>query len=82
MYKELIKRYISHLKLDHIKEYAKSQNIILNQEEAQIIYDFILKNYNSLLEDNTTILGLKKLIREDLYNTIFLLYQKKKTKYL
>ena len=82
MYKELIKKYISHLTIQHIKDYAQKENIILSEKEAEIINQFIHKNYLNLLEDNTTIIQLKNLLREDLYEKVYLLYQKNKTKYL
>ena len=82
MYKELIKKYVKYLTINHIKEYAKIEHIMINDEEASILHQFIMENYLSLLEDNTTIFQLKGLIREDLYNTIYNLYQENKTKYL
>jgi len=82
MYKELIKKYIGNLKLEHLRMYASSENIVLSDEELSIIYQFIQQNYESLLEDNTTILQLKNLLREDLYEQLLFLYQKNKTKYL
>lgn len=82
MYRELIKKYISFLKIQHIKEYANRMNIILSEEECLILYQFIKDHYLELLDDNTTIIQLKSLIREDLYQEIDCLYQENKAKYL
>lgn len=82
IYKELIQKYISYLKESHIQEFAMKNNISLSQEEVTIIYQFIKKNYLSLIEDNTTILELKKVLREDLYQQLYSMYQEYKTTYL
>ena len=82
MNKELIKKYIHHLQIKHIKDYAKSQNIFLSEEEATILYQFIQNHYEQLLEDSTTIFQLKDLIREDLYQQVVSLYHEKRRIFL
>ena len=58
-----------------IKEYALSQNIELTNYELNIIYNFILKYYNDLLnKDDTPLIKLKDHLNKDLYNKIISLY--------
>ena len=82
IYREIIKKYIHQLQPIHIEEYAKKKRIFLTNEEVQILYSFIQKNYLSLLDDNTTIFQLKSFLREDLFEKILFLYQENKEKYL
>ena len=81
MYQDFIKKYVHYLNIHHIKDYAKSKNIMITDEEAIILCDFIKENYHYLMEDNSTILKLKNVIRDDLYKQVFTLYQENKTKY-
>lgn len=81
MYQDFIKKYIPYLNMYHIKDYAKSKNIMITDEEANILCDFIKENYSYLMDDNSTILKLKSVIRDDLYRQVFTLYQENKTKY-
>ncbi|MBQ6135114.1 MAG: DUF2624 family protein [Bacilli bacterium] len=82
IYREIIKKYISQLRPNHIEEYAKKYNIFLTKEEISTLYSFIQKNYLALLEEDTCIFQLKSLIREDLFQKIYILYQENKKKYL
>ena len=81
MYKELAKKYIHLLQIEHIQKIAHQEGIALTDEEAHILYEFIQANYLNLLEDDTTILQLKNLIHEDLYQKVLRFYQEKKAKY-
>ena len=45
MYRELAKRYIKNLTPNDIKKYASSINIDLNSQEVNIIFNFLLLNY-------------------------------------
>lgn len=82
IYKKLIEKYIHFLTPEHIKNYANSMHIILNGDEVNILYAFILKYYKELLENETTIYLLKESIREDLFDKILVLYKENKAKYL
>lgn len=81
IYTTLIKKYINYLEPIHIKNYANNKNIIINDEEINIIYNFIKTNYIELLENELTLLKLKPLIREELYNEIIKEYKENKAKY-
>ena len=78
MYQELIKKNIHLLQPNHVKEYAKKENIILSNQETLILYHFIKNHYVSLLEDNTIILELEKILPKEIYDSIYSLYQKYK----
>ncbi len=83
IYKELIKKYLSFLTVDHIKNYALTQNEALTDQEATIIYNYILKYQNELLNKNTTSFTiLRQNIRKDLFDKIVLLYNEYSQKYL
>ncbi len=83
MYKELAKKYIKRITPQDIKNYASSINITLTNQEVNIIFNFLLKYYEDLLNKNTTVFNkLKPLIREDLYKQIITLYEENKNKYL
>lgn len=83
MYKELIKNNINKLSPSIIKEYGKKVNIILNDSESNILYQFIMKNYSEILEGNEKSLEeLKKKINPHLYQQLYILYQEAKEKYI
>lgn len=81
IYKDLLKKYINYLEPIHIKNYAKNKNIYITEEETYIIYNFIKDNYLELIENESTLLNLKKLLREDLYKEILKEYKENKAKY-
>lgn len=83
MYKELIKNNINKLSPSIIKEYGEKVNIILNDSESNILYQFIMKNYSEILEGNEKSLEeLKKKINPRLYQQLYILYQETKEKYI
>jgi len=83
IYKQLIKNYINILTINDIKTYALSKNTTLSDKEAEIIYNFIKKNYNDLLNKNDQSLKeLQSKLNPDIYNKIIKLYNENKTKYL
>ena len=79
----LIEKYINKLTIKDIKEYAKKQNILLTNNEDEIIYDFIKKNYKDLInnEYNEDFLReLKCKLSFDTYEKIKNLYKEAKEK--
>ena len=83
MYKELVLKYIKNLTPADIENYAKSRNIILSNDEINIIFNFILKYYEDILNKNTEVFKkLKPYINDELYNKIISLYEENKNKYL
>lgn len=82
IYKKIIKNYINHLTIDDIKNYAKKQNEIITEKEANIIYEHIKKYQNELLNHNTSSFKiLKENLRNDLFQKITLLYNETYDKY-
>ncbi len=47
----MINNYLKHLKKDDVNKFALSKNIILNDEELDFTYDFIVKNHEELLKN-------------------------------
>ena len=83
MYKELALKYIKNLTPNDIDKYSRSKNIILNSEEINIIFNFILQYYEDILNKNTKVFEkLKPKVNNNLYNKIISLYEENKNKYL
>ena len=83
IYKELIKKYINNLTINDIKKYAISKNEILTNEEATIIYNYIKKYHQELLNKNTnSFIILKQHLRKELFDKITLLYNEYASKYI
>ena len=84
MYESLIKNYISKLTLEDIKRYASIKDINANEEEMQIVYEFIKNHYDKLLSQDMPFIEnkLKNKLRPSLYNTLLNLYNEEKKKYL
>ena len=81
IYKDLIKKYINLLEPTHIKNYEDNKNISITDQEVNIKHNFIKAYYNELLDNDSILLELKPLIREDLYNKILNEYKENKAKY-
>lgn len=47
----LIERYIIRMTKDDVDNFAKSKNIYLSEEELKFTYDFVKKNYKTLLNN-------------------------------
>ena len=84
MYENIIKNYVSKLTLEDIKRYAPIKNINANEEEMQIVYEFIKNHYDKLLSQDMPFIEnkLKNKLRPSLYNTLLNLYNEEKKKYL
>ena len=75
IYKELVRKYIIFLKPQDIINYAKKQKVDLSNDEVMIIYKYLKKYYNELLDKNTeSFVILKKALRSDLYDKLVELY--------
>lgn len=83
IYKDIIKKYINLLTLDDIKRFADEKNIIYTNDEAIIIYNFIMYYHNDLLDENIKVFEeIKNKISPNLYKTLLHLYIEYKQKYL
>lgn len=79
----LIKIYINKLKKENIEEFTKNNNIFLNQNEIDILYNLAKTKYQDILNgDETEIYNLKKYISEENYNKLYEIYLTYKKRYL
>ncbi len=75
MKEKIIKSYINHLTKDDIMLYAKKNNIILNNNELDIIYNNIKNNYNELKNNPLYVLNkYKNELNINTYNKLYELY--------
>lgn len=83
IYKDVIKKYINLLTLDDIKRFADKENITYTDDEAIIVYNFIMYYYNDLLDENIKAFEhIKNKISPNLYKRLLNLYIDYKQKYL
>ena len=69
--------------LDDIKKFANKEKIIYTDDEAIIIYNFIMYYYNDLLDENIKVFeNIKNKISPNLYKRLLHLYIDYKQKYL
>ncbi len=82
IYKELVKKYINRLSINDLEKFARANNISYSQNELNIIYNFILNNYNDLLNENIRVFEkIKDKISPTLYKRLLNLYIEYKQKY-
>ena len=83
MYKNIIKKYIKNINLSDINSFALKHNISLTNDEANIIYNYIKNDYETILYgDSTNIFNeLKTKLDEDKYIKISNLFNEFKNKY-
>ena len=79
----MIEKYINNLEKTDIKDYALKENIFLNSNEVDIIYNYIKNDYKTLLYgDSTNIFNnLKSRINPTSYEKIKNLFDFYKEKY-
>ena len=83
IYKDIIKKYINLLTLDDIKRFADKEKITYTDEEAIIVYNFIIFYINDLLDENIKVFEhIKNKINPNLYKKLLHLYIEYKQKYL
>ncbi len=79
--KELIKKYLKKLTIANLRNYARKNDIYVSEPELIIIYNFIMKYQDDLLNKNDQVLEiLKDKINNPLYLYLADLYQKNKDK--
>ena len=82
IYKELIKKNINKLTPYHLEDFAKKKKITYNQAELNTIYEFIMNNYNNLLNEEVQVFEkIRNKINPELYKRILNLYIEYKQKY-
>ena len=83
MKEKLIKNYIDKLTTNDIKNFAKENDIILDNQQIKYIYNLIQKNWQTLIFGNPTNIfnDLRTKLPQDTYNKLYSLYQTYKNKY-
>lgn len=77
-----IKRYIDKLTMQDVKNFANSNNVILNQKQLIYVYDLIKNNWKQILNNDTYVLvKLKQEFDSNTYEKIEKLYYEYKAKY-
>ena len=75
--KNLIYLYINRIKKEDILEFAKRQDIILNNNELDLIYDYIKNKTDNILDDPEYVLEeIKDKLSYEVYLKILELYFK------
>lgn len=83
IYKEIVRKYINKLTKNDLEKFAKKNGIAYTNEELNIVYNFIVANYNELLNENIRVFErIKDKISPDLYKTLLNLYIEYKQRYL
>ncbi len=78
----ILQSYIKKLKKEHIKEYAKNNDIILQNNEVDIIYEYLTKYFKIFYNGDPTNLffELKNKLSPNTYNKLVKLYKEAKEK--
>ena len=75
--KNIIYEYIKKIKKDDIFNFGIKQNIKLNNNEIDIIYDYINNRYDDIINDTDNILlEVKNKLNIKTYNKLLELYEK------
>lgn len=73
--KDIIRNNINKLTINDLKKFADSKNIKYTDDEIIIIYDFIMYNYNELLNENIKVFeSIRSKINPNLYKELLNLY--------
>ena len=80
MYDKLIENYINKLEKKDIIKFASINNIVLNEEEVDIFYNYIKKYWKIVYKDDPTPIfnDLKNKLEKSTYNNMISLYKKYK----
>ena len=78
----LIEEYVNRLTRNDIERFALKQGIVLDNDELNIVYTYIKKNYKTIIYGNPKdiLLEIKKIVKPITYNKIENLYIKFKDK--
>lgn len=78
----LIEEYVNRLTRNDIERFALKQGIVLDNDELDIVYTYIKKNYKTIIYGNPKdiLLEIKKIVKPLTYNKIENLYIKFKDK--
>ncbi len=78
----IIQNYINNISLNNITNYAKNEGIILKDNEAKIIYEYLKKYWKVFYYDNPDYLlkELKQKLSKETYDKLLELYKMAKEK--
>ncbi|MBR2678628.1 MAG: DUF2624 family protein [Bacilli bacterium] len=83
IYKELVRKYIHNLTKNDLEKFASKNNIVYTKEELDIVYLFIMNNYEDLLNENIKVFEtIRPKISNTLYKRLLNLYIDYKQKYI
>lgn len=75
MYENIIKNYVDKLTKEDIINYSKKEDIFLNDNEINVIYDEIKNKWKQLYNRNTRVItDLENKINNKAYNKLIDLY--------
>ena len=80
---KLIKNYINNLKIKDIKDFALKNDILINDNEADYLFNIVKNNYQELIYGNPNAIfkNIKDKSNDDSYHKIIKLYFLYKNKY-
>ena len=80
---KLIKNYINNLKIKDIKDFALKNDILINDNEADYLFNIVKNNYQELIYGNPNAIfkNIKDKINDESYHKIIKLYFLYKNKY-
>lgn len=82
MYRSLIRPWIENLKKEEFIKYLKQYNFWKSNEETDILYQFLKKDWEKIYDGNIEIFEqIKKQVSEDTYQNLYNLYISTKKKY-
>lgn len=83
MYFNIIKKYVNVIKKNDIIEFARKQNVKLNEIELDTIYNTIKTRWEELYTDGIKVINeCKNKLTNTTYNKLIELYNEYKNKYL
>ena len=79
----VIKIYIKKIKKDNLISFLNNQNIILNEEEIDYLYNVLKYDYEKILEEDAYLFNnIKSNINPNSYNKLIELFKRYKDLYL
>ena len=56
MFKNMISNYINQISINDVVDFASKNGIILNEKEANIIYNYVKNDYNTIIYGNSDVI--------------------------
>lgn len=82
MYLEIIRRYINSLKKEDVKKFALKNELNLENNELELIYNTIKNRWKDIYEDGIKVINeYKSKLKESTYKKLIEVYQNAKRYY-